>query len=461
MAWDELGDIVVIVPGITGSVLRRDGRDVFGPSVGVWMRALRSAGGSLRDIALGEDRPGVADLGDGVTADRLAPDAHLVPGLWKIDGYGRIAAWLQQRLRLAREVDLVEFPYDWRRDNRVAAQLLREQADRWLHERRKTFPRARLVLLTHSMGGLVARYYLEVLGGWSQTRRLITIGTPHRGSLNALNFLVNGLEKAFGLLDLTDLMRSCTSVYQLLPIYPCVSAGGAAPVRLTELAPALPGLDPVRVRAADAFHREIERSVHRNRDDAAYREGGYTMNEVVGSEHPTWQSAEWAGDRLIMSRAWQAQDMGGDGTVPRVSATAIEHSGDGGEWFAGTRHSSLQNADAVLLQIRRTLVTPSLRLGQFRAMAPVTVSVDLADVYPPGEPPELRLRPSVAGTDLAVEVEAVTGGHPRWATRVAPAAGWQGVDLPVLPPGCYRVRVAGGRNVEPVTDLMTVAPGEP
>jgi hypothetical protein len=35
------------------------------------------------------------------------------------------------------------------------------------------------------MGGLVARYYLEVLGGWEKCRALFTFGTPHRGSLNA------------------------------------------------------------------------------------------------------------------------------------------------------------------------------------------------------------------------------------------------------------------------------------
>ncbi|OJF11467.1 lipase/acyltransferase domain-containing protein [Couchioplanes caeruleus] len=403
MAWDEHGDVVVIVPGITGSVLRRDGRDILGLSVGAGLRALWSVGGSLQTMALAGDPPDVADLGDGVTADRLAPDAHLIPGLWKIDGYRRITDWLSQRLRLERGIDLFEFPYDWRRDNRVAATLLRDHACRWLHERRKSFPQARLVLLTHSMGGLVARYYLEVLRGWSETRRLITIGTPHRGSLNVLNFLVNGYEKAFGLVDITDLMRSFTSVHQLLPIYPCIRIDGAAPARLTELTQPLQGLDPAKVRAADVFHREIESAVTRNRDDAAYRERGYTMNEVIGSEHPTRQSADWASGRLTFHREWDGQDMGGDGTVPRVSATAIEHSADGSEWFAGTRHSSLQNADAVLLQIRRSLVTPSLNLAQFRAMAPVTISVDLADVYPPGEPPTVRVRPSDVGPVLHLE----------------------------------------------------------
>jgi triacylglycerol esterase/lipase EstA (alpha/beta hydrolase family) len=74
------------------------------------------------------------------------------------------------------------------------------------------------------MGGLIARYYLEVLGGWQTCRALITFGTPYRGSVNSLDFLANGYKKSF--LDLTEVMRSFTSVYQLLPIYEMVNVDG-------------------------------------------------------------------------------------------------------------------------------------------------------------------------------------------------------------------------------------------
>lgn len=45
------------------------------------------------------------------------------------------------------------------------------------------------------MGGLVARYFLEYLEGWRDSSRLVTFGTPYRGSLNALNFLVHRVKK--------------------------------------------------------------------------------------------------------------------------------------------------------------------------------------------------------------------------------------------------------------------------
>jgi len=43
----------------------------------------------------------------------------------------------------------------------------------------------RIDLVCHSLGGLVARVYLQQLGGWRRVDRCITLGTPHRGTYNA------------------------------------------------------------------------------------------------------------------------------------------------------------------------------------------------------------------------------------------------------------------------------------
>jgi triacylglycerol esterase/lipase EstA (alpha/beta hydrolase family) len=43
---------------------------------------------------------------------------------------------------------------------------------------------AQVILVCHSMGGLVARAYLRRYGA-AKVRRLVTIGTPHRGSMHA------------------------------------------------------------------------------------------------------------------------------------------------------------------------------------------------------------------------------------------------------------------------------------
>jgi hypothetical protein len=452
-------DVIVLMPGITGSVLEKDDKDVFGLTVEAGLRGLRSGGRSVRDLRLTDDPADVDDLGDGVTAVRLAPDAHLVPGLWKIDGYGKVAERLQQRLRLEPGTSFFELPYDWRRDNRVAARKLQASAGRWLAARRRSDPDARLVLIAHSMGGLVARYYLEVLEGWRDTRMLITFGTPYRGSLNAVDFLAHGFRKLFGLVDLTDALRSFTSVYQLLPIYPCLDEGDGNLIRLTEATRTVPGLDQARVQAARQFHREIEDALARHRQDDEYRQFGYRLHQVVGIEHPTRQSVLVRDGRLELSFTWAGEELFGDGTVPRVSASPQEFDTDDDALFAGTRHSSLQNADAVLTQVRGWLTGQNL--SGFRAGAPVSVSVELDDAYLATEPMVVHVRPSEAGKDLRVRLEPLPAATPRppnaLTVDVPLVEGWRQVELPPQPPGCYRVAVSGDESIEPVEDLVVVS----
>src|SRR5215470_5809351 len=43
----------------------------------------------------------------------------------------------------------------------------------------------RIDLVCHSLGGVVARVYLQQLGGARRVDRCITLGTPHRGTYNA------------------------------------------------------------------------------------------------------------------------------------------------------------------------------------------------------------------------------------------------------------------------------------
>ena len=170
-----------VLPGILGSVLTRDGEDIWAPTPGAVGRALWTLGGSIRPLDLEDDPSELDDLGDGVVATRLVPDVHIIPGLWGIDGYSGISRMIHDHFDVVDGQTYVELPYDWRRDNRVAARRLRDLADRTLHAQRQQNPDAKLILIGHSMGGLVARYFLECLDGWRDTRMPVTFGTPYRG----------------------------------------------------------------------------------------------------------------------------------------------------------------------------------------------------------------------------------------------------------------------------------------
>jgi triacylglycerol lipase len=47
-------------------------------------------------------------------------------------------------------------------------------------------PDASLVLVGHSLGGLLSRWYLQELDGHARVERIVTLATPHRGTRSAL-----------------------------------------------------------------------------------------------------------------------------------------------------------------------------------------------------------------------------------------------------------------------------------
>jgi pimeloyl-ACP methyl ester carboxylesterase len=454
-------DVVVLLPGITGSVLaRKDGKEVWSPSAGAIWRAVTSLGGSIKDLELDEN---AGD--DGVTAPRLIPDVTIVPGLIKIDGYSRIERYLIEQLELTPGRNYFSFPYDWRRDNRQNAQRLQRQAHSWLNAWRASSGAAdaRLVLIGHSMGGLISRYFLECLEGWKSTRALITLGTPHRGSVNAIDFLVHGMKKGVGPLglDLTPLLRSLPSVYQLLPIYPCVDVGAAELARVAAAAQAasLPNVDARRAADARAFHAEIEQAQSANVASAAYADGGYTLIPVVGIEQPTFQSVLAKGGGVEMLRSYAGEDMGGDGTVPRVSATPIEMSETRREIYAAEMHGSLQNADGPLANVKGALTRSRIDLGRFRAPArpAATLTLEMDDVVLPGEPLIVRARASSGEPQISVQLTHVADGKVLdGQLKAAAGAPWQQASFERLAPGAWRVRIASA-GASPVTDLAVVA----
>jgi hypothetical protein len=113
--------------------------------------------------------------------------------------------------------------------------------------------------------------------------------------------------------------------------------------RLTEVPEVLPRLTRQQVEAARGFHTEIEDAVARHRQDDEYVERGYRLRPVVGIDQPTYQSAVWQGGQLKTMHSYDGKDLGGDGTVPRVSASPQEAKSDQDGMFpVPARH--LQNA---------------------------------------------------------------------------------------------------------------------
>lgn len=458
-AESRVTDLIILLPGITGSVLQKNKKDVWAitrESVG---GALTTLGRNLQGLELKDDPQDVEDLGDGVVATGLFPDVHLIPGFWKIDGYGGVRAALSQRLKLDGAQNYIGFPYDWRRDNRVAARKLARLVPGWLDQWRRVSGNddAKVVFIAHSMGGLVARYYLECLEGWRHTRKLITLGTPYRGSLNALDFLSNGYGKTFAgfnVADLSALMRSFTSVYQLLPRYPCVDMGDGVMRRPGEVT-GLPNIDPAKAAAGLAFHRELDRAIRANAESKQYQ--AYHVHPIVGIDQPTKQSARIRAGRLVPLNELNGADLSGDGTVPRSSAIPLGPKPEDDEAIARAAfyisgiHGSLQNLPQVIAQVSYVLLEP-----RFEAFRPASeaFSLGMDDAYVVGEFVRIRCDAgTTSGASLIVEEAA--SRKQVFKRNLVPQSN-EPISVEHLPEGTYRAALeAGGRRL--VSDVFLVS----
>jgi hypothetical protein len=385
-------DVVVLLPGITGSVLQRDRKDVWAFSPGAIVRGLLSLGNSVKSLELQDDDWRRDSLGDGVTADRLVPDLHLIPGLWKIDGYGTVAKFLADTFTLVEGDNFFPFPYDWRRDNRASARLLQKRSHTWLKKWREKSGRkdAKLVLIGHSMGGLVSRYFVEALEGWRETRAVITFGTPFYGALNAVGFLMHGMRKGIGPVgvDLSPLLRSLTSVHQLVPVYRCVfNAGGK------QVSPAkadIPGWSSAWNSSLIEFHEEMEQAAAANRKDPAWETAGTIYSPIVGTDQHTWQSARVIDNKVEMLYELGGSDGGGDGTVPALSA-ALDETQDAA-MFSPQQHARMQNHGPILDHLEGRLKSlHAVKISDVRRTVTSWFCFSGGDVYAPGEPITFQL----------------------------------------------------------------------
>jgi pimeloyl-ACP methyl ester carboxylesterase len=120
------------------------------------------------------------------------------------------------------------FPYDWRQDNVVTARKL----DALIEQIRRDYgdPELKVDIVAHSMGGLIAHYYLQYgtadvlddnefpasFAGAAKLRTVILLGTPNLGSVNALQSFLVGYHVGLQRIP-TESLATMPSVYQLLP----------------------------------------------------------------------------------------------------------------------------------------------------------------------------------------------------------------------------------------------------
>ncbi len=214
---------------------------------------------------------------------------------------------------------------------------------------------------------------------------------------------------------------------------------------------------PAPSAAADDFHGAIDAGV------GGHEPGVYDLHSVVGITQGTKQSVRLDGDKVVCEELYKGTDLGGDGTVPRLSATPAETDG----WhpvyqpmYSADRHAALQNADPVQTQLYGILTAELIDVTR----SFLGVRLEAPELLDLGESLTVRALPDGANLTLLASVtDLATGldvGTPLTLNRDADDV--HHGEVPPLPEGDYRLSVVGvgdsARLVDPVHGLFCVVP---
>lgn len=249
----------------------------------------------------------------------------------------------EMQLALLQNWNVVSFPYDWRLDIKVTAQQLKKQIDTILG------PDAPFSFAVHSMGGLVARSFLQQFPGqWQRVQQFIMMGTPNYGSF-AIPLLYSGLNEVMEIVAILDVQHSMDDLLQFAKTFvgtfqmlPFVGKSDAAP-RLLQAA-TYGNLNPAQQRLDTArdFQKAIDPVVDATKMTYIAGYGIKTADGIVDFNNLT----SWNG---------YSQTLKGDGTVPHSLGFI-----DGvTNYFVHAEHSGLPADGTVIQAVQDILKTGS------------------------------------------------------------------------------------------------------
>lgn len=458
---ERLRHLIVVVPGIGGSVLADDQGPVWGDA----RRRVVQLLADPRRLCI-RDAPVLHPVG------LMRSAGHVPP--FRLHGYDGLVRGLRNGLDCGRAVtvdtatptvrgyerdsraDVVLFPYDFRYGVRAAAERLAVEVAARLSGLRERERARRVIVIGHSMGGLVARCWAGLPGQAGLCRAIVTVGTPHLGAPKALDWVINGA--AFGrgaiksetarlLADVTAVFRNWQAVYDLLPTYHAIldesGPGDGQPLRAAQLVDHLAtGFVPdpaygTGVSKAAEMHEQIARAW--TEMDPATRP---SVVPFLARDHGTPNAAFLRDGRLVVTEDdphWQPNaGWRGDGTVPAISAVPAElQGGREVEHAVSHRHTPMASAGAVVQVVRALTGDAGPVRGDETYEARTRLGVDLDDAAVLGEPVPVRARLTrpAATHDGAGRGVPLPDGVAVWLTSQPADHSLEAIRTPMEPDG--------------------------
>jgi putative cell wall-binding protein/pimeloyl-ACP methyl ester carboxylesterase len=352
--------VVIFIPGVMGSELSLgDKVKWINPydAYGIWDLRLDEEGNSVGDIT-------ATRIMDGEPAN--APDAYsAICNRLENEGY-----------------EVIKFPYDWRLSYETNAERLNETIDDIL----STKNISRVNIISHSMGGLVTKAYINKYSG-DKIKKWIACAPPQLGAPVIFYIWKTGdlepsniFDKAnlvFSRKDIRMLMRNCTSFYQTLPSEQYFAY---YPGYYTEFADTDgDGINSYFLSTFDKMYNWLENrsenindinidlvnkgvATHRTMDDIdIVNRSDFEGYIIAGESHATpMQLLDFSGnnDPVVPGTPIDLQQdmdisyfVGGDGTVPIYSATCGKRTEANSNIFylqKGEKHGGICNDNAVI-----------------------------------------------------------------------------------------------------------------
>ncbi|OGE45843.1 hypothetical protein A3E67_03565 [Candidatus Daviesbacteria bacterium RIFCSPHIGHO2_12_FULL_38_25] len=217
---------LILIPGIGGSELKVEADTIWNKDDGhggtfnhaypkdekVWVNGLQAG------------LPGNDDYFDilRLKIDGQTGEASLSLNETIYDGsYGQVIPFFEQNGYKLGE-NLFVFNYDWRKDLSLTSTSLDTKINTIL----TTTGASKVDLITHSMGGLVARNYIGNPANAQKINKLIALGTPHLGSVKFIKAINEGICLRFNVKigclsiapsEVKDVLQNMPGGYSLLP----------------------------------------------------------------------------------------------------------------------------------------------------------------------------------------------------------------------------------------------------
>lgn len=378
---------VIFIPGIGGSEMKAS-QDIF------WSKDDGHGGTYSHGYANNEkiwvNQDEAAKLGDDdyfdvlkLKADGVTPEADLsLTGRLTSFGYPDIDSFFTE-MGYSKGTNFFVFPYDWRKDVRST----KDSLDTLIESAKIASGQSKVNLVVHSMGGLVARYYISDTTKAAKVNKLIELGVPHLGSTWATKALMYGAQVGpsyiFGLLALNpsevkDIVQNLTGNFQLMPsikyfdfyndssgdrLYPfrddrdIDNNSVLGPLNFNQIKNLLSNLNyNMKVfNLAEQFHNDLDPVFSQTNNTKVYEIVG-TAQPTLGQIHETW----WITWPFNLIPKTEELYINGDGTVPLYSASlkndSLDISGATKIYYVEQKHGDLVENSGPAMQTVKAIL---------------------------------------------------------------------------------------------------------